>query len=118
MGRSPTPTELAEFEDRVCAYVEKALPGLEPKPLEVLHCWVTQLPWGEDAVSVWEAEGALFIAGHNLFKQAPALGRMLADAAFGEGLDPRFEPDARLGAPPGLEESAEKVSQSAGSPDS
>ena len=49
---------------------------------------------------------------------APALGRPLADAAFGEGLDPRFEPVARLGARPARAESAENVSQSAGSPDS
>ncbi len=91
------PEAIADFERRVVAYVERALPGLVPEIEELRHCWVTQLPWGEDAVSVWERERIFFPAGHNLFKQAPMLGRLLAAAAVGEGLDERLRPQARLG---------------------
>ncbi len=94
------PGAMAEFERRVVTYVERALPGLVPEVEELRHCWVTQLPWGEDGVSVWEWEGILFPAGHNLFKQAPMLGRLLAAAATGAGgagLDARLRPEARLG---------------------
>jgi sarcosine oxidase len=38
-----------------------------------------------------------FVAGHNLFKLAPALGSAVADAALGEGLDDQLRPKARLG---------------------
>ena len=38
-----------------------------------------------------------FVAGHNLFKHAPWLGRELARAALGNGLAGELRPDARLG---------------------
>jgi sarcosine oxidase len=60
---------------------------------------VTDLPWSEDGVAVWESPGMLFVAGHNLFKQAPGLGRAVARAALGEGLADELRPEARLGAP-------------------
>ena len=41
----------------------------------------------------------LCVAGHNLFKQAPGLGRALAAAATGEPLGPVLRPEARLGVP-------------------
>jgi sarcosine oxidase len=91
------PGGLAALGDRAAAYVAEALPGLDPEPLEYRHCWVTELPWGPDGVAVWEADGMLFVAGHNLFKQAPALGRALAGAALGEGLADELRPEARLG---------------------
>jgi sarcosine oxidase len=56
-------------------------------------------PWSEDGVAVWEAGGILFVAGHNLFKQAPSLGRALARAATGDGLATELTPQARLGEP-------------------
>ncbi len=99
-GSLPDAGELARFEDRVVAYVRAAMPGLVPEVEELRHCWVTRLPWGEDAVSVWERRGVFFPAGHNLFKQAPALGRRLAAAALGERLDEQLVPEARLGEPP------------------
>ncbi|MDQ4129568.1 MAG: amino acid oxidase, partial [Actinomycetota bacterium] len=40
-----------------------------------------------------------FVAGHNLFKQAPRLGRALAAAAAGEELMSDLRPEARLGEP-------------------
>jgi sarcosine oxidase len=48
-------------------------------------------------VAVWEQEGMLFPVGHNLFKQAPGLGRKLAAAAAGEQLAPELRPEAMLG---------------------
>jgi sarcosine oxidase len=91
---------LAQLADRASAYVERALPGLDPTPVDVRHCWVTELPWGPDGLGVWSAEGMFFVAGHNRFKQAPALGRALAAAAAGDGLVDELRPDARLGTPP------------------
>jgi sarcosine oxidase len=92
------PGALAQHAARVRRYVEQALPGLDPEPIDVRHCWVTELPWGADGVAVWEAGPILAVAGHNLFKNAPALGRALASAALGGDLAGDLRPDARLGA--------------------
>lgn len=92
------PNELVELADRAQGYVGAALPGLDPDPIDVRHCWVTELPWGPDGLAVWEAEGVLFPGGHNLFKQAPGLGRKLADAVCNGVLDVSLEPASRLGA--------------------
>ena len=40
------------------------------------------------------------VAGNNLFKHAPRLGRSLAAAAVGEELMPALRPEARLGHDP------------------
>ena len=96
-GSLVDPAALASLGERAAAYVARALPGLDPEPLEYRHCWVTELPWGPDGVAVWESEGMFFVAGHNLFKQAPALGRALAAAALGEGVAPELRPEAELG---------------------
>lgn len=77
-GAVEQPEELAALSDRTAAYVERALPGLRPTPVEHLHCWVTALPWGEDGVGLWHDDGVTAVAGHNLFKQAPVLGDALA----------------------------------------
>ena len=91
------PAGLAALAERARAYVARALPGLDPEPVDVRHCWTTQLPWGPDGVAVWEAEGVLVVAGHNLFKQAPGLGRILAAAATGHALPDLVRPGSRLG---------------------
>jgi sarcosine oxidase len=80
------------------AYLAERLPGLEPEPVETRTCWVTELPWGHDGLAVWEAGALLFVAGNNLFKHAPALGRELARAALAEGRRDALRPEARLGA--------------------
>ncbi len=95
------PTGLAGLSERASGYVGRALPGLAPEPVDYRHCWVTELPWSPDGFAVWEVDGLFFVAGHNLFKQAPALGRALAGAAVGEGLASELRPDARLGHPDG-----------------
>ncbi len=89
---------LAAIADRTAAYVVRALPGLEPEPVDVRHCWVTELPWSPDGFAVWEVGGLLILAGNHLFKHAPALGRALARAALGEVLAPALHPESRLGA--------------------
>jgi sarcosine oxidase len=96
-GTFRDPTQLASLAERARDYVTRALPGLHPEPAEFVHCWVTDLPWSQDGVAVWEADATLFMVGHNLFKQAPWLGRMLARAAVGQGIEPALTPQARLG---------------------
>ncbi len=98
-GSFPAGQELSDLAARASGYVREALPGLDPQPVDVRHCWVTQLPWGEDGLAVWERDGVLFPVGHNLFKQAPGLGRKLAATAAGEPLPEVLRPEARLGAP-------------------
>lgn len=93
-------TQSAPVSEDAVAYASRALPGLEPRPVGVRNCWVTQLPWGSDGLAVWEAEGVLVLAGNNLFKHAPRLGRALAAAAVGEELMPALRPEARLGRGP------------------
>ena len=73
-------------------YVAERLPGLEPRAVEARTCWVTELPWGHDGVAVWEAGVVQFVAGNNLFKHAPALGRRLAVGDVEE-----LRPEVRLG---------------------
>lgn len=97
-GSLLTPAELADLAHRAAAYVARALPGLVGEPVDVRHCWVTELPWGPDGLAVWQADGVLLPVGHNLFKQAPGLGRRLAAAACGEPLADLLRPQARLGA--------------------
>ena len=97
-GSLLAPHELDDHTARVARYVRRALPGLDPDPVDVRHCWVTRLPWSEDGIAVWEHQGMLFPVGHNLFKQAPGLGRKLAAAACGDPLVDRLRPESRLGA--------------------
>ncbi len=97
-GSLADPRELGALTDRTVAYVAGALPGLEPTPIDVRHCWVTELPWSPDGVAVWEHGALLAIAGGNLFKHAPALGRALAVTALGDDLPPDLRPQAKLGA--------------------
>jgi sarcosine oxidase len=96
------PATLASVTDRAVAYVRRALSGLHPTPVDYRHCWVTSLPWGEDAIGVWERGRTLFVAGDNMFKHAPAVGRALAEAALEGALADELRPAARLGtaAPP------------------
>jgi sarcosine oxidase len=89
---------LAAIAERTTDYVVRALPGLDPEPVDVRHCWVTELPWHPDGFAVWELGGLLILGGNHLFKHAPALGRALALAALGEGLPHSLLPEARLGA--------------------
>ena len=89
---------LAAIAERANAYVSRSLPGVHPEPVDVRHCWVTELPWSPDGFAAWEIGGLLIFAGNRLFKHAPAIGRALARAAVGDVLEPSLHPEARLGA--------------------
>lgn len=98
-GSLTDPGRLALLADRTAGYVVRGLPGLDPTPVEHVHCWVTELPWGSDAVAVWEAPGVSFVAGHNLFKHAPALGQALVSSVENGKLRDELKPESRLGDP-------------------
>ncbi len=89
---------LASIAERTAAYVGRALPGVHPEPIDVRHCWVTELPWSPDGFAAWEVGPLLIFAGNRLFKHAPAIGRALARAAVGDGLEANLHPEAKLGA--------------------
>jgi glycine/D-amino acid oxidase-like deaminating enzyme len=80
--------EAAGLVERISAYVRRALPGLDPEPVGVRLCLQTLLPEGSDNFGIWGAGPVLALAGDNLFKFAPLVGRMLAEAALGES-DPQ-----------------------------
>ena len=98
-GSLDDPAELAASTERIAGYVSATLPGLDAAPVDVRHCWVTELPWSHDGIGVWQRERLLVLAGNNLFKHAPALGRMLADTALGSPLARHLHPEAKLGLP-------------------
>ena len=91
---------LDAISQRTTAYVARILPGLDPQPVDVRHCWVTELTWSSDAFAVWELGGLLVLAGNNLFKHAA--GRRASARPRGGRRGPRAEPspggEARRGA--------------------
>ena len=98
-GTVRDPPALAGVTDRAAAYVRRALPGLDPEPVGLRHCWVTSLAWHEDGIGVWQAGDVLLVGGDNLFKHAPALGRALADAALDGTVPELLDPQSELGRP-------------------
>lgn len=96
-GSLADPSALASLASRASAYVRQALPGLDPEPVDYVHCWVTRLPWGDDGVGIWSMGNISAAAGHNLFKQAPALGEALAETALSGVVPALLRPESRLG---------------------
>jgi sarcosine oxidase len=89
----PGGADVTDARARLLAYVRAAFPGLEPHPLDAVLRLTTPLRGrGDDAFGLWERDGVLAFAGHNLFKHAPALGELLADAALGGAPDPVLRP--------------------------
>jgi sarcosine oxidase len=85
--------DVREARRRLIAYVRAAFPGLSPEPVDGVLRLVTPLRGSdEDAFGLWERDGVLAFAGHNLFKHAPSLGELLADAALGATVDPVLAP--------------------------
>ena len=76
---------------RLTAYVERAMPGLDPEPASARLCQTSILSWGADAFAVWRTGAIAVLAGANLFKFAPLLGELLADDAV------ELSPDEQLG---------------------
>ena len=56
-GGLTDPDGLAAIAARTIRYVERALPGLVPEPVQARHCWITELPWANDAFAVWTGGG-------------------------------------------------------------
>ncbi|ADX72559.1 glycine/D-amino acid oxidase, deaminating [Pseudarthrobacter phenanthrenivorans Sphe3] len=96
-GSLVDPSALESLATRASAYVRKALPGLDPEPAGYVHCWVTRLPWGDDGVGIWSTGNLSAVGGHNLFKQAPALGEALAETAMSGVVPAALRPESRLG---------------------
>jgi sarcosine oxidase len=67
---------------RIQSYVSRALGGLVPEVTSLRLCHTTKLGDNKDAFAVWTADNVVAIAGNNLFKFAPVLGRILAEAAI------------------------------------
>ena len=95
----PRPGRAPGLAGRIVGYVARALPGLEAAPSEVRHCRASELPWSPTGSRSGSPGGMVVLAGNNLFKHAPALGRALAGAALGDGLEPILHPEAKLGMP-------------------
>ncbi len=93
------PAQLAELTRRTSAYVQKAMPGLDLSGAVSFERWITELPWAADGLAIWKSGDAYFIAGHNLFKLAPALGKVLARSVDNGRVEIGFRPEDRLGAP-------------------
>ncbi|MET9199821.1 FAD-dependent oxidoreductase [Gordonia sp. NPDC003585] len=96
-GTIVEPQVLGELADRAAEYVGAALPGLDPTPRDVVHCWVTTLPWGDDGIAIDSAESTYVIVGHNMFKHAPALGEALARSVLDGRVVDGFGRGNRLG---------------------
>ena len=88
---------LGELADAAVDYVTAALPGLDPTPRDIVHCWVTTLPWGDDGMAIWRDGPMVAVAGHNLFKHAPVIGEALVDTVLSGTIPSPFTADQRLG---------------------
>jgi sarcosine oxidase len=80
--------DMRELVRRTQSYVARALPGLDPDPVAVQICFTTRLPASHDGFELSRSERVTVLVGHNLFKFAPALGELLAEAAI-TGREPR-----------------------------
>jgi sarcosine oxidase len=85
-------SDIASLVRRIQIYVSRALGGLLPEVASLRLCHTTKLGDDKDAFAVWAADDVAAIAGNNLFKFAPALGRVLADAVV-KNVVPSSVPD-------------------------
>jgi len=75
----PAGVSVAAQRDRIVAYVRRALPGLDPEPVDAVLRLTTTLPdHPEDGFEVWCQGPVITVAGPNLFKFAPVIGERLA----------------------------------------
>jgi sarcosine oxidase len=91
-GVVPPGTDMGEHLRRIAAYVQRRLPGLDPEPESVRLCIATKLPEGRDAFAAWQGDGVTALVGHNLFKFAPVLGELLADATQNDRVPHSLQP--------------------------
>jgi len=69
---------------RLREYVARRMPELEPEPVAELRCTFQRSPLlgSGDDIGVWALPNATVCFGNNLFKFAPLLGDVLAEAAL------------------------------------
>jgi sarcosine oxidase len=78
----PAGVDVSSQRARIIAYVTRALPGLDPRPVdEVLRLTTTLPDHPEDGFEIWRRGPIVAVAGPNLFKFAPVIGGRLAEAA-------------------------------------
>jgi sarcosine oxidase len=76
----PSAVDVSAQRRRIVDYVTRALPGLDPRPVdEVLRLTVTLPDHPEDGFNFYRQGPVLAVAGPNLFKFAPVIGEQLAD---------------------------------------
>jgi len=81
----PADVDVAPQRRRIIDYVRAVLPGLHPAPVdEVLRLTTTLPDHPEDGFEIHRSGPVIAIAGPNLFKFAPVLGELLAQAAIDE----------------------------------
>jgi sarcosine oxidase len=88
----PAGADLRPAVRRLGRYAERAFPGLDPEPVGLRVCVTTGLPWHRDAFACWTVGPVTLFAGNNLFKHAPALGRLLAEAVTSGRIPPLLAP--------------------------
>ena len=69
-----TEADAGDELDRLRAYVERCLPGLDPEPEHVRTCISSHPAWGEEGHRTFERGRTTFVAGGQLFKFAPLIG--------------------------------------------
>ncbi|MGE0027483.1 MAG: hypothetical protein AB7O78_13200 [Thermoleophilia bacterium] len=74
------------------AWASAVLPGLDPAPAGLLACDSVQLGDDPDAFALTGGGPAAVFTGGNLFKHAPVLGPMLAEAMLEGRRDPLLAP--------------------------
>jgi sarcosine oxidase len=86
--------DLAEDEAvaLTAGYLSAIIPGADPSPTGVVRCRSTVLGGHGEAFGLYRAAGVAAFAGGNMFKHAPALGPMLAEAALEGRADPLLAP--------------------------
>lgn len=84
---------LERIVKRTNAYVERALPGLDPGPRGYRLCTSTSLAGADgDDFRFWSSGPFLAVAGGNLYKMAPLIGRHVAEAIIDQVPPPRSTP--------------------------
>jgi sarcosine oxidase len=73
-------TDAGDELDRLRAYVEACLPGLDPEPEHVRTCISSHPAWGEEGHRTFQRGRITFVAGGQLFKFAPLIAERLARA--------------------------------------
>jgi sarcosine oxidase len=77
--------------ERSHVYVSAALPGLDPKPVDEVWCAGTMVDYPEeDGFRTYRLGSVLALYGTNLFKFAPLLGELCADAVLHDESPPEL----------------------------